>query len=161
MSLGAKNFTVLTAFTGLTRIGRKCLQAKTWRRLFTILQQQTTESFALGLLMMSPNSRPPALISRCVSIINSGRETDFCSQILQNGKATINDGADGLQRLDQVVATANKFGVKLLLTLTNNWGPERTEPSSSFRRWNDRTLPRAYLSNDYGTCGHLPAGSPY
>ncbi|KIM83525.1 glycoside hydrolase family 5 protein [Piloderma croceum F 1598] len=71
-------------------------------------------------------------------------------QILQNGKATINDGADGLQRLDQVVATANKFGVKLLLTLTNNWDPKRTESSSSFRRWDDGTLPRGYLSNDYG-----------
>jgi len=71
-------------------------------------------------------------------------------QILNNGKATINDGADGLQRLDKVVATASKYGIKLLLTLTNNWGPQRSEPSSSFRRRDDGTLPRAYLSNDYG-----------
>jgi mannan endo-1,4-beta-mannosidase len=72
-------------------------------------------------------------------------------QILQNGKATINDGADGLQRLDQVVAAAKKYGVRLLLTLTNNWNPERPMPSSSWnRRENSGGLPRAYLSNDYG-----------
>ena len=75
---------------------------------------------------------------------------DVCSQILQNGKATINDGVNGLQRLDKVIATASQFGVKVLLTLTNNWGPERTEPSSSFRRWDDGTLPRGFLSNEIG-----------
>jgi len=71
-------------------------------------------------------------------------------QVLKDGKATINDGVDGLKRLDKVVSVANKYGVKLLLTLTNNWGPRRSEPSSSFRRRDDEALPRAYLSNDYG-----------
>ncbi|KAF8961626.1 glycoside hydrolase family 5 protein [Flammula alnicola] len=73
-------------------------------------------------------------------------------QILENGQATINTGPDGLQRLDQVVATASKYGIKLLLTLTNNWNPERPAPSSSWnRRWaNSGELPRGYLSNDYG-----------
>jgi mannan endo-1,4-beta-mannosidase len=57
-----------------------------------------------------------------------------------------------LQRLDKVVSTANKYGIKLLLTLTNNWNPEREEPSTSFKRWEDNkvVLPRGYLSNDYG-----------
>jgi len=72
-------------------------------------------------------------------------------QILSDGNATINDGSDGLERLDKVVATAEKYGVKLLLTLTNNWNPKRPMPSSS---WNRRDvsgdLPRGYLSNDYG-----------
>jgi len=54
--------------------------------------------------------------------------------------------------LDQVVATANKYGLKLVLTLTNNWNPDRQEPATSFRpRWqHNETLPRGYLSNDYG-----------
>jgi len=58
-----------------------------------------------------------------------------------------------LQRLDKVVATAKKYGIKLVLTLTNNWNPEREEPSTSFKRWEEKKviLPRAYLSNDYGT----------
>jgi mannan endo-1,4-beta-mannosidase len=77
-------------------------------------------------------------------------------QILQNGQATINTGADGLQRLDQVVAAAQKYGVKLLLTLTNNWNPERPTPTTS---WDRRHLDdngnldffqRGFLSNDYG-----------
>jgi mannan endo-1,4-beta-mannosidase len=73
-------------------------------------------------------------------------------QILQNGAATINEGPDGLQRLDKVVATAQKYDIKLILTLTNNWNPERQEPSVSFKRWEQKNvvLPRGYLSNDYG-----------
>jgi len=57
-----------------------------------------------------------------------------------------------LQRLDKVVATANKYGIKLILTLTNNWNPEREEPSTPFKRWEEKkvVLPRGYLSNDYG-----------
>jgi len=72
-------------------------------------------------------------------------------QILNGGKATINDGPDGLQRLDKVVATANKYELKLVLSLTNNWNPDRPEPAIAFRpRNDDDTLPRGYLSNDYG-----------
>jgi len=72
-------------------------------------------------------------------------------QILQDGTATINEGLDGLQRLDKVVAAANKYDLKILFTLTNNWNPQREEPSVSFKRWNDQeVLPRGYLSNDYG-----------
>jgi len=71
-------------------------------------------------------------------------------QILQNGKATINEGADGLQRLDQVVAAANKYGVKLILSLTNNWNPEREMPSTAWSRRSNDELPRGYSANDYG-----------
>ena len=70
---------------------------------------------------------------------------------MKNGNATINTGADGLQRLDKLVATAKKYDIKLILTLTNNWNVDRPQPSTSFRRNNDDSaLPRAYLSNDYG-----------
>jgi mannan endo-1,4-beta-mannosidase len=69
----------------------------------------------------------------------------------------INKGADGLQRLDKLVAAANKYDLKVLFTLTNNWNPEREQPSIAFKRWDDsKVLPRAYLSNDYGTRGSPP-----
>jgi len=72
-------------------------------------------------------------------------------QIVEGCNTTINYGPDGLQRLDRVVATADRYGLKLLLTLTNNWGAELNEPASSLRaRQDDSSLPRSYLSNDYG-----------
>ena len=77
---------------------------------------------------------------------------DYWPKILKDGAATINEGADGLQRLDKVVAAASKYDLKVLFTLTNNWNPERKQPSVSFKRHNEEeVLPRAYLSNDYGT----------
>lgn len=42
-------------------------------------------------------------------------------QHLSDGTATINTGADGLQRLDYVVASAEKRGVKLIINFVNNW----------------------------------------
>ncbi|KAJ2912773.1 hypothetical protein MD484_g7642, partial [Candolleomyces efflorescens] len=72
-------------------------------------------------------------------------------QILGGGKATINEGADGLQRLDKVVAAADKYGLKLVLTLTNNWNPERQMPAVAWnRREFSQELPRGYIGNDYG-----------
>ncbi|KAJ2913324.1 hypothetical protein MD484_g7110, partial [Candolleomyces efflorescens] len=73
-------------------------------------------------------------------------------QILKNGDATINEGVDGLQRLDKLVATADKYGIKLILTLTNNWNPDRPMPDSAAwsRRESSQELPRGYLANDYG-----------
>ncbi|KDQ53355.1 glycoside hydrolase family 5 protein [Jaapia argillacea MUCL 33604] len=75
--------------------------------------------------------------------------TDF--QTLQGGTATINDGPGGLHRLNKVVATANKYGLKLLLTLTNNWNPQHAQSSISTARMrrNNNALPRGFLSNDY------------
>jgi mannan endo-1,4-beta-mannosidase len=42
-------------------------------------------------------------------------------QLLQNGAATINTGSDGLQRLDYVVAAAEKRNIKLIINFVNNW----------------------------------------
>lgn len=42
-------------------------------------------------------------------------------QLLQDGTATINTGADGLERLDYVVAAAEKRNVKLIINFVNNW----------------------------------------
>jgi mannan endo-1,4-beta-mannosidase len=37
------------------------------------------------------------------------------------GKTTINTGADGLKRLDAVVAAAEKYGIKLIIPFVNSW----------------------------------------
>lgn len=42
-------------------------------------------------------------------------------QLLKDGTATINTGADGLQRLDYVVASAEARNVKLVINFVNNW----------------------------------------
>ncbi|RDW80391.1 hypothetical protein BP5796_05089 [Coleophoma crateriformis] len=42
-------------------------------------------------------------------------------QVLNSTGSYINFGADGLQRLDYVVSSAEKFGVKLVLNFVNNW----------------------------------------
>ncbi|KAJ5371102.1 uncharacterized protein N7496_007194 [Penicillium cataractarum] len=41
---------------------------------------------------------------------------------ISNGTSTINDGADGLQRLDYVVKSAEAHDVKLIVNFVNNWG---------------------------------------
>lgn len=42
-------------------------------------------------------------------------------QYLDNGIITINEGPDGLQRLDAVIQTADELGLKLILPLVNYW----------------------------------------
>nr|AJF11663.1 family 5 mannanase [Evansstolkia leycettana] len=42
-------------------------------------------------------------------------------QLLQNGQATINTGANGLQRLDYVVQSAEAHDIKLIINFVNNW----------------------------------------
>jgi mannan endo-1,4-beta-mannosidase len=75
---------------------------------------------------------------------------NYDSKILQDGKATINDGPDGLQQLDKVVASAEKFGIKLIFTLTNNWNPERPLPPTAIGRRNNDGSPRGLSFDDYG-----------
>lgn len=41
---------------------------------------------------------------------------------IQDGTSTINEGADGLQRLDYVVKSAEAHDVKLIVNFVNNWG---------------------------------------
>lgn len=65
-------------------------------------------------------------------------------QSVQNGTLVINDGPSGLQKLDKVMELAQKHGLYILLSLTNNWNPQPPPGSSN-------PLPRGTLSNDYGT----------
>ncbi|KAH8426919.1 glycoside hydrolase 5 family protein [Aspergillus melleus] len=42
-------------------------------------------------------------------------------QLHRNRRSYINTGADGLQRLDSVVSSAAKYGVKLIINFVNHW----------------------------------------
>lgn len=41
--------------------------------------------------------------------------------LLADGTATVNEGEDGLQRLDYVVSSAEKHGIKLIINFVNFW----------------------------------------
>ncbi|KAF8163296.1 glycoside hydrolase family 5 protein [Crassisporium funariophilum] len=80
-------------------------------------------------------------------------------QLIANGTTSINNGTNGLQKLDTVVRLAEKHGIFLLLSLTNNWNPRPlldnlgAGPALSGRDVTPNTnnsLPRNTLSNDYG-----------
>ncbi|KXN89264.1 Mannan endo-1,4-beta-mannosidase F [Leucoagaricus sp. SymC.cos] len=85
-------------------------------------------------------------------------------QLIKNGTLTINEGPNGLQKLDKVMELAQKHGIYILLSLTNNWNPRPltdninvTDPLSVFRfgkrdvtPGTNNSLPRGFLSNDYG-----------
>lgn len=62
-------------------------------------------------------------------------------QLIQNGTVSVNDGPNGLQKLDTVIQLAEEQGLYVILSLTNNWDPV---PLSN------TTRPRNYLSNNYG-----------
>jgi mannan endo-1,4-beta-mannosidase len=84
--------------------------------------------------------------------------------IEKGGRLTINNGTNGLQKLDKVMELAQKHGLYILLSLTNNWNPRPltdninvTDPLSVFRfgkrditPGTNNSLPRNTLSNDYG-----------
>ena len=49
-------------------------------------------------------------------------ETNLTYYQVWNGSDwTLNEGPQGLQRLDYVVQSATQHGIKLILTFTNNW----------------------------------------
>jgi mannan endo-1,4-beta-mannosidase len=72
-------------------------------------------------------------------------------QLVQNGTATINDGPNGLQKLDTIVQMAEQQGLYVIMSLTNNWNPvpntTTIEPPDVLA---SVALPRNTLSNDFG-----------
>ncbi|KAH9898030.1 glycoside hydrolase [Cubamyces lactineus] len=42
-------------------------------------------------------------------------------QVWNSSSWILNDGPQGLQRLDRVISTAGKYGIKVVLAFTNNW----------------------------------------
>ncbi len=43
------------------------------------------------------------------------------SQVWNGTQYVLNDGPQGLQRLDRVISAAGKYGIKVILAFTNNW----------------------------------------
>ena len=94
--------------------------------------------------------------------------------MIANGTTVINEGANGLQKLDTVVKLAEKHGLFVLLSLTNNWNPKPGDnqaagisiSSRDSTSGTNKVLPRNTLSNDYGqynlypenTCSSFPLG---
>ncbi|RXW15064.1 hypothetical protein EST38_g10791 [Candolleomyces aberdarensis] len=70
-------------------------------------------------------------------------------QMIKNGNITLNEGPNGLQKLDKLVELAEKHGIYLILSLTNNWNPEGADEGTTTGA-NNTPLPRNSLSNDYG-----------
>ncbi|KIJ69403.1 glycoside hydrolase family 5 protein [Hydnomerulius pinastri MD-312] len=82
-------------------------------------------------------------------------------QLVRNGTVSVNTGPNGLQKLDTVIEMAEQHGIYVILSLTNNWyplpllnGTVEAVNSTIFTRditaGTNNSLPRNYLSNDYG-----------
>ncbi|KAF5373898.1 hypothetical protein D9758_000572 [Tetrapyrgos nigripes] len=90
-------------------------------------------------------------------------------QLIANGTTTVNTGPNGLQKLDMVIKHAERFGIYVVLSLSNNWNPRplfdelttaiddltNTVESRDLHRRDvtpgtNNSLPRNFLSNDYG-----------
>ncbi|KAG7452522.1 glycoside hydrolase [Guyanagaster necrorhizus] len=61
----------------------------------------------------------------------------------KNGTLTVNNGTNGLQKLDFVLKAAHECNVFVIISLTNNWNPVANSSTND-------TRPRNTLSNDYG-----------
>lgn len=86
-------------------------------------------------------------LTQCIGVREVPTEGTWF-QLIQNGNITVNEGPDGLQKLDKVVELAEKHGIYLILSLTNNWNPDGVTTGAD-----NQTLPRNSLSNDYGVSG--------
>jgi mannan endo-1,4-beta-mannosidase len=69
----------------------------------------------------------PHLISQGFNAINA-TELPFAHesgltyyQVWDEGDWKLNDGPQGLKRLDNIIETAGKYGIKVILAFTNNW----------------------------------------
>lgn len=97
----------------------------------------------------------------CASDVDTIPENGTWFQLIRNGTVTINDGPNGLQKLDTVIQMAEQQGLYVILSLTNNWYPLpllnssiQAVNSTIFTRditpGTNNSLPRGYLSNNYG-----------
>ncbi|KAJ6502557.1 glycoside hydrolase family 5 protein [Mycena sanguinolenta] len=88
-------------------------------------------------------------------------------QLVANGTTSVNlNETTGIPKLDRIIAMAEKHGIYLLLSLTNNWNPlpadnttvnatvnatvSSSSPLSKRDVATNSSLPRNTLSNDYG-----------
>jgi len=86
--------------------------------------------------------------------VTSVPETGTWFQLINSdGTFTINNGTNGLPKLDTVVQLAEKHGLFIIMSLTNNWNPHPDDPSSDLMRrgmTSNTTVVRNLLSNQYG-----------
>jgi mannan endo-1,4-beta-mannosidase len=75
-------------------------------------------------------------------------------QLIKDGHQTINDGPNGLQKLDKIVKVAEELGLFVQISLTNNWNPIKDEKphkgKDGLKKRHNDARPRNALSNDYG-----------
>ncbi|KAK0210748.1 glycoside hydrolase family 5 protein [Desarmillaria ectypa] len=82
-----------------------------------------------------------------VTEIPENKNQTWFQLINKNGTVTINNGTNGLQKLDFVLEAAHECNVLVVISLTNNWNPVA---NSSTMKMLDNTRPRNALSNDFG-----------
>ncbi|KAG1827299.1 glycoside hydrolase superfamily [Suillus subaureus] len=70
-------------------------------------------------------------------------------QLIKDGTVSVNDGPNGLQKLDTVIQMAEQRGLYVILSLTNNWYPFVNSTNSTTSGTNNSSI-RNYLSNNYG-----------
>jgi len=64
---------------------------------------------------------PGSPIIKCVEIVISLKSSYLYSQVWNSTNWTLNEGPQGLERLDYVIKTAGTYGIKVILAFTNNW----------------------------------------
>ena len=80
-----------------------------------------------------------------------GKSDGVYFQYWDGAKPAYNDGADGLQRMDYVIAKAGQAGIKLVIPLVNNWNA--FGGMDQYVRWRDTadTSARTWYHDDFYT----------
>ena len=93
------------------------------------------------------------MIADLITDVETVPDTGTWFQLVQNGTTTINDGPNGLQKLDTVIQMAEQQGLYVIMSLTNNWNPvpnTTTTSNVSTQVLASSVTPRNTLSNDFG-----------
>ncbi|PBK96850.1 glycoside hydrolase [Armillaria gallica] len=83
-----------------------------------------------------------------VTEIPENKNQTWFQLINKDGTVMINNGTNGLQKLDLVLEAAHECNILVIISLTNNWNPIANSTTSS--EISDNTRPRNTLSNDFG-----------
>lgn len=111
-----------------------------------------------GELHVPPFFGPLPLINEHLDVVDIPETGTWFQQIKDGKVVAVNEGPNGLQKLDKVIELAERHGIYVLVSLTNNWNPQSADDGSSLltSRENDGTTSsnnnrsRNELSNDYG-----------
>jgi mannan endo-1,4-beta-mannosidase len=85
---------------------------RTWVHQYEsfMVQQALTQVALQGFNAINATELPEALASNLTYY-----------QVWDGPKWKLNDGPQGLHRLDNIVETAGKYGIKVIIAFTNNW----------------------------------------